>query len=129
MTDKKVKILIVDDSELIRKSLTLIIKRNLPNFELLEAEDGLIAMQKVEENDDINIIFLDWNMPNMTGDAVVEAIRANPKYNNMRIIMVTTEASRDKISSVMRNGANGYVQKPFQMEQMKRVLQQLVGRL
>jgi two-component system chemotaxis response regulator CheY len=68
-------------------------------------------------------------MPNMTGDQVVEAIRANPEYNNTRIIMVTTEAGKDKIGAVMRNGANGFVIKPFQIAQMKKVLKQVVGRL
>lgn len=129
MTDKKLKFMLVDDSELIRKSLSLIIRRNIKENEIIEAEDGEIAMNKLETNPDVNVVFLDWNMPNMTGDKVVEAIRANQNLNHIRIIMVTTEASKDKLGSVMRNGANGYVVKPFVIEQMTKVLKQVVSRL
>jgi two-component system chemotaxis response regulator CheY len=129
MTDRHIKILIVDDSELIRKSLSHIIKKSLPNHEILQAENGQVAIEQVEANKDINIIFLDWNMPIMQGDEVVERIRANSEYNHMRIVMVTTESHREKLNKVLKAGANGFVVKPFVITQMKKVLQQIIDRL
>jgi CheY-like chemotaxis protein len=129
MTDKAIKILLVDDSELIRKSLTHIIKKNIPNNEILQAENGVEAMKQLDGNSDVNIVFLDWNMPLMQGDEVVEEIRKNSDLNHTRIIMVTTESHKEKLNKVMKAGANGYVVKPFVMTQMQKVLRQVVGRL
>jgi two-component system chemotaxis response regulator CheY len=129
MTDKKLKIMTVDDSELIRKSLSHIVKKNIPNHEMLQAENGVEALKVLQEHKDVNIMFLDWNMPLMQGDQVVEEVRKIPELNHMRIIMVTTESHKDKLQKVLRAGANGFVVKPFVMTQMQKVLKQVVGRL
>ena len=78
-------LLIVDDSKIIRRVLTNTMKRYFDKSEfkelnLFEAEDGLLAMD-VMKKEKIDIILLDWNMPNMTGEEVVEAVRANKEWN------------------------------------------------
>jgi two-component system chemotaxis response regulator CheY len=59
-------------------------------------------------------MFLDWNMPIMNGEQVVDIIRANPAYKTTRIIMATTEGGKEGVLRMLKKGVNGYLVKPFQ---------------
>ncbi len=110
-------ILIVDDSNIIRRVLSNTMTRYFSKPEwgelkLFEAEDGLVAMN-IMKAEKIDIMLLDWNMPNMTGEQVVDAVRANKEWNKTRIIMATTEGSKASVLKMIKKGANGYMVKPF----------------
>jgi two-component system chemotaxis response regulator CheY len=95
---------------------------------LFEASDGLeaIAVMKKEK---IDIMLLDWNMPNMTGEEVVEAVRKNKEWNKTRIIMATTEGSKDSVLKMIKKGANGYMVKPFSEEAIFKTLKTITARI
>jgi len=126
-------ILIVDDSKIVRRVLTNTVKRffKTPEYKelnIFEAEDGLIAMDMMNK-ENINIMLLDWNMPNMTGAEVVEAVRANKEWNKTRIIMATTEGSKASVLAMIKKGANGYMVKPFQEEAIFKTLETITARM
>ena len=110
------KAIIVDDSVMIR----LIIKKFLltQGFDtILEGKDGRDALAKLEEGASPDLAVVDWNMPVMNGLEFVQAVRAIPSLDGMRIIMVTTEAA-SMAALALEAGANGYVTKPFTAEKL-----------
>ena len=127
-------ILIVDDSKIVRRVLTNTVKRfftapSWPNgCTILEAEDGLVAMDQMKKNK-IDIMLLDWNMPNMTGEQVVGAVRENKEWNKTRIIMATTEGGKDSVLKMIKKGANGYMVKPFQEDAIFKTLETISARM
>ena len=82
--------LVIDDSRAMRRILSSVLKKN--GFSILEAENGAVGFDVFEENsDDIDLVLVDWNMPVMTGIEFIEKVRANPAYENHKLVMVTTE--------------------------------------
>ncbi len=126
-------LLIVDDSKIVRRVLSNTMKRffkppEWSELNLFEAEDGNVAME-VMKKEKIDIMLLDWNMPNMTGPEVVEAVRANKEWNKTRIIMATTEGSKSSVLAMIKKGANGYMVKPFQEEAIFKTLTTITARM
>ena len=126
-------VLIVDDSKIVRRVLTNTIKRffKKPEYKELniyEAEDGIFAMEVMKDKK-VDIMLLDWNMPNMNGEEVVEAVRANKEWNKTRIIMATTEGSKESVLKMIKKGANGYMVKPFQEDSIFKTLHTITMRM
>ena len=126
-------VLIVDDSKIVRRVLTNTIKRyfKAPEYKELnvfEAEDGLVAME-IMAKERVDIMLLDWNMPNMNGEEVVGAVRAHTEWNKTRIIMATTEGSKESVLKMIKKGANGYMVKPFQEEAIFNTLKTITARM
>lgn len=118
-------VLLVDDSKIIRMLLRNVLTKHFgTDTVFLEAENGEEAIEQMKKNS-VNLIMLDWNMPVMTGDRVVEIVRANPAYNSTRIIMATTEGSKAKVLEMIKKGVNGYLVKPFQEPHIIRAVENL----
>jgi two-component system, chemotaxis family, chemotaxis protein CheY len=64
----------------------------------------------------LEIVLVDWNMPGMSGLDFVCAVRANPHYQKLSLMMVTAETERSQIRNALAQGANEYVMKPFTKE-------------
>ena len=101
---------VVDDSSVMRKVLTGALSR-VSISEVDEAADGQEAVTLVGGDNDYDVILMDWNMPNMTGIEAVRAIRDSG--NTTPIIMVTTEAEKERVIEAVKSGANSYIIKPF----------------
>ena len=109
------KILIVDDSQIAR----VMIKEQLNQIsyvDILEAEDHPQALEILTTNPDIKIVFLDINMPGVSGLITLETIRLNRNLAHLKVIMVTTESQKRRIMRAMRLGAVSYLNKPFTAE-------------
>ncbi len=118
-------ILIVDDSSTMRR----IIKNSLMNLgykNILEAEDGALAWE-VMLSEEVNILITDWNMPNMNGLELVKKVRADEKYIDMPIIMVTTEGGKTEVITALKAGVNNYIVKPFTPQVLKEKLEAVIG--
>jgi two-component system chemotaxis response regulator CheY len=102
--------LIVDDSPTVRKLIRRIV--NEWNFECFEAEDGQKALDtcllKMPD-----IIFLDWNMPVMTGIEFLTELRNSPNGRHPKVLFCTTENGFEFIQRGMSAGADEYIMKPF----------------
>ncbi len=120
------KLLVVDDSSTMRR----IIKNTLQRLgfnDVLEAEHGLEAWQILERTPDINVLITDWNMPEMNGLDLVRKVRAEKKYENMPIIMVTTEGGKAEVITALKAGVNNYIVKPFTPQVLKEKLEDVLG--
>jgi two-component system chemotaxis response regulator CheY len=116
--------LVVDDSAVMRKVLIGALSRvNITQVD--QAADGVEAVAAAEQND-YDLVLMDWNMPNMLGIDAVRAIRATGK--TMPIIMVTTEAEKSRVIDALKAGANNYVIKPFEPATIVTKIQEVVAR-
>jgi two-component system chemotaxis response regulator CheY len=80
--------------------------------QFLEAENGQRAYQILETNK-IDLILLDWNMPEMDGMQFLKKVRTMPDYKELPIIMVTSESAKYNVVEALQNGATDYIVKPI----------------
>ena len=108
------KALVIDDSRAIR----MVIKKILNGIgvESVEAEDGRDALEKLRATDGIEVCLVDWNMPVMNGYDFICEVRANPAYEQLKLMMVTTENESGQILKALNAGVDEYVMKPFSDE-------------
>jgi two-component system, chemotaxis family, chemotaxis protein CheY len=125
---RPVNILIVDDSKTVHLMLENTISHVMKNVVILDAFDGKEAVDMVELSN-IDIILLDWNMPEMTGIEALKVIRANPENKHIKIAMVTTEAQKDDVRKAISIGLNGYIVKPFDRAKVIAFLKQSIARI
>jgi len=112
----KIKFLTVDDSMTMRLIIKNTLLKNFKNIEVYEADDGYKCLDVLKEHPDIDVIFMDWNMPNLNGADTVDKIREKDIYKHIKIIMATTEGAKDKVRQMISKGVKGYLVKPFKPE-------------
>lgn len=117
----KLRALVVDDSRVMRMMVKdSLSKTNLAEFEFTEAVDGADALDKFNPKK-TDIIFADWNMPNMSGVDFAREVRAMGNTEHIPIVMVTSEKTMSKIEEALDSaGANAFISKPFTVEYMLR---------
>ena len=98
---------------------------NEAGFEVSEAENGSDALQRLSYLGAVDLVLVDWNMPIMNGFEFIRTIRADEKYRDMRIIMVTTETGSEEMSMALEAGADEYVMKPFTKDDILQKIQML----
>jgi two-component system chemotaxis response regulator CheY len=103
--------LVVDDSSTMRAILRIALKKR--SFEVLEAKNGVHALTVLETAEPVDLMLLDWNMPEMNGFELLTNVRQDHKYDNTKIMMVTTENSIGEMSKALEVGADEYIMKPF----------------
>lgn len=119
------KFLVVDDFSTMRRIVRNLLKE-LGFTNVQEAEDGVDALAKLRA-ETFDFVVSDWNMPNMTGLELLQAIRADEKLKHLPVLMVTAEAKKENIIMAAQAGASGYVVKPFTAatldEKLKKIFQ------
>jgi two-component system chemotaxis response regulator CheY len=119
------KILIVDDSPTMRRILVNTVqKAGYPNCQ--EAGDGKDALAKLMAGS-YDLLMTDWNMPNMNGLELTEAVRSDPKFKDLPILMVTTRNMKEDIVSAIKMGVNGYIVKPFDAKTLNAKIDEIMG--
>lgn len=103
--------LVIDDSRAVRRVIGSIVREM--GYDVLEAENGLEGLAQLEKNGTPDLILVDWNMPEMNGLEFIKAARDNPLYQDVLIMMVTTETEMSKMAQAFVAGVNEYVMKPF----------------
>lgn len=106
------RILIVDDQTSIR-SLIKEILHSMEVTDIAEASNGAIALHKLRTSPPFNLLICDWYMPEMTGVELIKQIRSDPQLFPLRVLMLTSEQSRENILTVAALKIQGYVVKPF----------------
>ena len=107
----KIKFLVVDDFSTMRRIVRNLLKE-LGYVNAEEAEDGAIALQKLKGGG-FDFVVSDWNMPNMDGLQLLQAVRADPALKHLPVLMITAEAKKENIIAAAQAGAHGYIVKPF----------------
>ena len=106
------KALVVDDSRAMRTILSQSLKE--AGFaEVSQAANGREGYEFLVGHPDTELCLVDWNMPEMTGIQMVEAVRKEDALGSVRIMMVTTETEAAHMQRAIEAGANEYVMKPF----------------
>jgi len=113
---KVFKILVVEDSSTMRQLLTFTLKR-MKNVKISEACDGVDALKKIS-SDRFDIIITDINMPVMDGLKLISMVRRDEVYKNIPIVIITTEGGKEDRERAFALGANAYLTKPIQANQL-----------
>ena len=113
------RILVVDDSTTMRRILKNALKL-IGEEDIVEASNGVEAMDKMAG---VELVFTDWNMPEMNGLSFVKWLRSQAVFAKVPIIMVTTEGAKDDLMSAIKAGVNQYIHKPFTAEIIKEKVQ------
>jgi two-component system, chemotaxis family, chemotaxis protein CheY len=103
--------LILDDSRAMRMILRRIM--HSAGFEVAEAADGRQGLDALAGGPLPDVALVDWNMPGIDGLGFVNAVRDNPDYRPMTLMMVTTEREHDQVVRALAAGAHEYIIKPF----------------
>ena len=110
------RVLIVDDQGSIRALIKAVL-RSIDINDIDEAANGAQALQKLRDaGKPFHLLINDWYMPEMSGLQLLEAIRADEKLHTLRVIMLTSEHSREHVLEVTALHVQGYVVKPFKPE-------------
>ena len=110
--------MVVDDSRAMRMLMGRLLKDI--GFEVAQAGDGSEALDALRErlgaghpDGPVQLALVDWNMPEMSGIELVEAVRSDPAFAALRIVMVTTETELSQVVRALDAGADEYLMKPF----------------
>lgn len=120
-------IMVVDDSETIRAVLERTIgMTKLPVDAIIQAENGKDALKKLEDNW-VDIVFTDINMPEMSGVELVDAMNENTEFMDIPVVIVSTEGSKTRIEELRKKGIKGYLRKPFTPENIRDIIIETLG--
>ncbi len=112
------KVLIVDDEEVPRQFGAMVINKS--GYEVLQAGDGLEALEVLRQNPDIKVLFTDINMPNMQGDELIR--KSKELYSELIMYGMTGGATSQERHDIMKYGAKGIIAKPFMPSDLVQIL-------
>jgi two-component system chemotaxis response regulator CheY len=118
-------ILVVEDSPTMRQLISFAMKR-ISNSKVIEATDGVDALKKLS-SDKVDLILADINMPVMDGLKLVSLVRGNPAYKGIPIIIITTEGAEEDKKKAIAIGANAYLPKPIQTQELIKLVNSFIG--
>jgi len=119
-------ILIVDDSAVVRAMILKTLRMaGIPLGEVYHAADGQQGLDALEAHW-IDLVFADINMPVMDGEEMINEIRKQPEWEELPIIVVSTEGSSTRIERLQQKGAS-FVHKPFTPESIQGVIKEITG--
>lgn len=118
-------ILIVEDSATTSALIRAVIDE-LGDFETVEASSGFEALKLLPQQE-YSLIITDINMPDINGLELISFIRNNPRYNQIPIVIVSTESSEEDKKRGMALGATAYVTKPFKSGELQEIIRKTIG--
>ena len=111
------KILSVDDSGTMRRIIGRAVQ--VLGHDFLEASNGLEALEIMKaHSQDIALVILDVNMPEMDGMETLARIKADPDFKAIPVMMLTTDSDRSRIIQAVQAGAANYLTKPFSQDDL-----------
>ena len=108
------KVLVVDDDMINRMLLKTLLKKNAKVTDIIEAENGSDALNKMKQDPSINLILLDIMMPIVDGIEFLKIFRADMGNSHIPVIVLSTDDTRK--TEVFDNGANDFIRKPVKEE-------------
>ena len=98
------------------------------SMNFIEAEDGQKALDQLKDNW-VDMVLTDYNMPVMNGLELVKEMKKNDLFDQVPVVVITTEGSKEKMDEFYKYGASGYLQKPFAPEQLRDIIVELLGEI
>ena len=118
-------ILVVDDSQMIRQQFAKMLMAG--GHTVVEAADGIAALEKLREDESIRLILLDVNMPKMSGLELLQRLHEDRALTKISVLMVTTEVQAELVQQAKGLGAKGWLVKPVKSEALVAAVNSLVG--
>lgn len=106
--------LVIDDSRAVRLLVGNILREQ--GYDVVAAGHGQEGLERLQENSEIRLVLVDWNMPVMDGLEFIHAVRKVRAWDEVQLVMVTTETECEQVQRAITAGANEYVMKPFTAE-------------
>lgn len=129
MTNEIFNILVIDDDKSEQKLLKMIIKNSRFSSALKFLNDGEEAILFIEDfpnGDDlfrnINLIFLDLNLPKIDGIKVLESLRRKEALKRVPVVVLTTSSNHSDVQKAYAAGASGYVRKPAVIDDYEKII-------
>lgn len=120
-------VLVVDDSLPMRAVIKKTVKASgFKVGEIFDAANGKEALEVLKE-EWLDLVLTDYNMPDMNGLELVEAMKNDDIFKAIPVVMVTTEGSKQRVEEFLEKGAAGYIKKPFTPEKVKQTLNEIMG--
>jgi len=120
-------LLVVDDSPAMRTFIRRVIRNSgLEVGECCEAADGAQALTVLRDRW-MDVVLTDINMPQMNGEQLVRSMLEDEILRNVPVIVVSTDASENRVRQMMELGAQGYIPKPFAPEKLRREVERVLG--
>ena len=121
------RVMIVDDSPTMRAVIKKAIRASGFKVEVFyEAGDGNEALALLQQ-EWLDLVITDYNMPHMDGMELLEHIKQNDDYSSIPVMLISTEGSEQRINEFMAKGAIDYIKKPFTPETLRSKLNRVMG--
>lgn len=120
-------VLIVDDSPVMRSFIRRVM--DLSGFEVkqyFEAANGEEALAQLDEHP-VDVILTDINMPKMNGEELLRRLTSDGRLKAVPVLVISTDATKDRILRMIALGAEGYMTKPFTPETLREELERVLG--
>ena len=111
------RLLVADDDLVLRHALRVQLERW--EYEVVECADGAAAWQVIGDSSPPPMAIIDWNMPGSDGPTLSQEIRETPALSGMYIILLTSNASKQDMITGLESGADDYIVKPFDWDELK----------
>lgn len=119
------RLLVVDDNEDNRDMLARRLRRR--GYEVITADSGAVALELIE-NESFHAVLLDVMMPIITGLDVLAKLRSNFSKTELPVLMATARSDSEDVVEALRLGANDYVTKPINLEEVISALDVALGK-
>jgi two-component system chemotaxis response regulator CheY len=121
------KILVVDDSQLIHSMYRLVLNK-YSGCRIVDAMNGLEALDILSTENDFDMILLDINMPVMNGLQFMEKIKKENIHRHIPIVVISTEGKEEDTLRALKFGAWGYVVKPFKPPMLYELIEKVLAK-
>ena len=126
MLSKDTRILLVDDVP----DMCMVLRNQLKSLgyeSVLTAESGEDALKLIHQQarvgEPVQLLLTDWNMTGISGMELLTRLRADPRYSNLPVLMITFESEPDQALKAMRQGVTDYLIKPFEKDALREKLE------
>jgi two-component system chemotaxis response regulator CheY len=119
------RVLVADDSQTMRMFILFHLIKMLPGVQIMEAENGVIAIDKLMR-EDVDLILTDMNMPELDGAGVIRAVRQGLKKPTP-IIVITTKGEKQDRERGLALGASGYITKPLNIREFRETVLKFIS--
>ncbi len=120
---KKLKVLSIDDDFINLKLIKMMVGKSDKVEEVIEASNGLDALNVLDQRDDIDLVLLDIKMPVMDGIEVLTTLKAKGLTDKIAVIIITTDETRK--AEAMDSGAYDFLTKPVRKEELDSRVEQI----
>jgi len=123
---KEIVVLLVEDAATMRK-IEINTLKSIGFTNIIEAGDGQIASEILQQQERVDLVISDWNMPNMGGYELLVWMRQQEKFQKTPFLMATGQSDRGQVQSALEAGANGLIAKPFGAAELMEKIEEAFG--